>query len=337
MTGIALELAQPRAAVNTPVASRVSARDALGLRSPLPEDAALAYMVLDRSAGFWQDGYYTPLTEGLHTVHVWYNHMWATQTLYVTEIAELRAGPLSMTNGEQRRLYFTGTGADGIALHDVNVTGCTVVPETLGRVENGYFHAESEGTGYIRAWVGNVITYIPVSIGKAAEDADANPGEIPPLPEVPQGTRFRDPMQTHGEFTGIPGGGHYTFDVTFRTAVYRFRHDGDMAIFRLLADGAGLTERGQWEYIPRDVRAADAYHVVIMLNVNPFDFPPLVFELFHSMMKTLADEGRTVFVVSSPSAASVENTAVIRDGVRYIYDVEEIRFFTDGELIWWYA
>jgi len=481
MTGIALEMAQQRVAVNTPVASRVYARDALGLRFPMPEDVPLAYMVLDRDMGTWQDGYYTPLVAGEHTVHVWYNHMWATQTLYVVEIAELQTSPLSLANGERRRLRFTGTGTDGSTLTDVNVTDFIVVPATMGRVEDGYFHATGQGVGYIRAWVGHTVTYIPVSVGRVSAAIDmrlntphfssypaafvqggvrfdqigahliprldynvvhspetqaahmvfdppivipALPGEKitalrmqvhgdgsghwlrarvtdgngtshninftqnadfigwetltvllpagapgpftleriwmaalgaeedavhsvyfynlqalyepPPLQEVPLGTRFADPLRTHGVFTGVPGGGSHTFDVTFVTQTYRFRHEDDMAIIRLLANASGLTERRQWEYMMRDVRASDPYHIVILLNTNPFAFPPIVFELFHNMMRTFADEGRTVFVVST-SAGSAQGSLTLRDGVRYIDGADEIHFFTDGRQIWWYG
>jgi hypothetical protein len=481
MTGIALEMAQQRVAVNTPVASQVFARDAANLRFPMPEGATFAYMALDRTAGFWQDGYYTPLVAGTHTVSVWYNHMWATQVIYVVEIAELHAAPISLGNGGLRRLRFTGTGVDGSTLADINVMNFDVVPATLGRIENGYFHATGDGVGYIRARVGNVAAYIPVSVGRASPAIDMQRGAIhfsaypaslvggsvvfdrvgnhqipllkytvsdapetqaahmvfdpplaipvsygetpvalrlqvhgdgsghwlrgrvtdgngtthnidftqnadfigwenvtaqlpanapgpftldrlwmaalgagedaehsvyfynlqalyapPPLPEVPQGTRFRDPMQTHAEFSGIPGGHDYAFDLTFVTNTYRFRHDGDMAIFRLLANDSGLTARTQWEHIIRDVRGADPYHVVVMLNVNPMDFPPLVFDLFHAMMRSFADEGRTVFVLS-PLANAAETSLVLRDGVRYIRGADEVRMFTDGKQIWWYA
>ncbi|MCL2603117.1 MAG: phosphodiester glycosidase family protein [Defluviitaleaceae bacterium] len=480
MAGIALEMAQQRVAVNTPVASRVFARDALGLRFPMPEDAQLAYMA-DRDMGIWRDGYYTPLIAGEHTVHVWFGHMWAAQTIYVLEIAELYAAPVSLMNGEQRRLRFTGTGADGSTIPDVNVTQFNVVPASLGRVENGYFYAAGSGTGYIRAWVNNIVTYVPVSVGRVsapivmpmgavsfsgypaafvtgdvrhetvgthliprltytvkdapetqaahmvfdppleipssqdevptalrlqvhgdgsghwlrARVADGNgtthninftqnadfvgwetltaqlPANVPgpftveriwmatlgagedaehtvyffnlqalyaplPLPEIPRGSFFADPMQTHGAFTGIPGGGRHVFDLTFVTQAYRFRYEDDMAIIRLTANASGLTDRRQWEYVMRDVRAVDAHHVVIMPGIDPSAFPPLVYELFHAMVRTLADEGRLVFVVS-PSPESAEVSLALRDGVRYIGGMEEIRFFTDGRQIWWYA
>jgi hypothetical protein len=425
--------------------------------------------------GFWLNGFYTPLTAGTHTLNVWYEQYWAVQTLYVVNIAELHAEPVSVLHGEQRLLRFSGTAVDGTTLTDVQVTDLTVVPASLGRVENGYFHSLSAGVGYIRAVLGNITLYIPVSVGRASAPVSlrgggiafsgypsfvtgkteislvgtvlipqltynvitgpetqaahmlfdppialpASPGETPvalrlqvhgypsghwlrgrvtdgnglahninfttdmdftgwlnltaqlpvnapgpftldrlwmaalgsevsaeytvyfnalqtlyaplPLPEVPVGSRFRDPMMTHGEFAGIPGGGNVILDVPADAGVYRFNRAENMAIIQLAANPTGLTERRQWEYIVRDVNTADPYHVVVLLNENPLNFPPLIFELFHNMMRTFAEEGRTVFVVSPTG------TLTIRDGVRYIGASEQIRFFTDGKQIWWYG
>jgi hypothetical protein len=478
-TGIALEMARQRVAVGTPVASRVYARDASGFRFPMVEGADLTYMVLDRTSGFWQDGYYTPLTAGAHTVHVWQNHLWSSQTIYAVDIAELHTAPVSLLAGENQRLVFLGTAVDGSTLTDVHVNNFRVVPTSLGRVEGGYFHAANEGVGYIRVTLGNVTANIPVSVGRASEPVNmrvdfmfsgypdfvegdvqisqvsshliprlsysivpstetqaahmvfdpplvlpVTPDEVPvalrlqvhgdgsghwlrgrvrdgngvshnidftrnadfegwqnvtahlpanapgpfvlerlwmavleageasehavyfynlqtlyappSLPEVPRGTSFADPLRTHGEFTGIPGGGSHAFDVNFGTAAYRFSHVDDMAIMRLAANNAGLTDRRQWERILQDVLAADAAFVVVLINVNPMGFPPLMFELFHELMRSFLDEGRTVFVVS-PSPDSNEGSLTLRDGVRYIKAVDEIRFFTDGDKIWWYA
>ncbi|MCL2190189.1 MAG: phosphodiester glycosidase family protein [Defluviitaleaceae bacterium] len=488
MTGIILEMAQTRAAVGTPVAATVLARDALGFRLPMPQDANVAYMVLDRSMGFWQDGYYHPLQAGMHTVQVWYNHLWASQVLYVVEIAELHAAPVSLLEGQDTRLRFTGTAMDGTTLRDVNVLHFTVVPESLGRVDDGIFYAAAHGggTGYIRAWVGNVVAYVPVSIGGASlpinmsdramqfsgypafvsgsvrvdnigthriprlaynifiadetqaahmafypplqipVTADATPVALrmqvygdgsghwlrarvrdgngalhnidftrnadfygwetvtaqlpanapapfeldriwmvtlgaseasshavffynlqalyapPAMPDVPQGARFRDMTQTHGAFTGIPGGGSFEFDIPATAGTYRFERADNMAIIHLSASSTGLTERRQWEYLQRDIRNARAENVVILMNANPLAFPTATQDLFHNMLRMLEGEGHRIFVVSSSSAIS-ETVLSVRDGIRYIVAPQpetgaaQIRFWTDANDIWWYA
>jgi len=490
MTGITLEMAQLRAAVGTPIASTVLARDALGLRFPLPPDANVAFMVLDRAAGFWQDGYYTPLRAGEHTVNVWHDHLWATQVIQVVEIAELHAEPVSLLSGEAARLHFSGTGVDGSTLPDVNVRHFVVEPDTLGRVEDNYFHASTgfAGVGHIRAWVGNVVAYIPVSVGDTSAPVNfltsgitfsgypafvtgavhiaqvgahriprleyrisnapetqaahmefdpplaipVTPGHTPsalrlqvhgdgsghwmrgrvidanglahnidftrnadftgwdrvtaqlpanapgpftldriwmvtlgaseysqhvvyfynlqalyaplPLPEVPQGARFRDPTQTHGAFTGIPGGAAHELTLPATTEAYRFNQLDNVAIIRLMSNNAGLTERSQWEQIRRDIHRSNPDHVIILMSTSPLRFPQMAYTLFHTMLRTFADEGRGVFV-ASPASGIAETELTVRDGVRYIRvplpetGNAQIRFWTDanGRQIWWYA
>jgi hypothetical protein len=164
----------------------------------------------------------------------------------------------------------------------------------------------------------------------------------PHATDVPRGSRFRDRTQTHGEFRGIPGGGSYVLEVPGSVGEYRFNREDNMAIIQLAANAAGLTERGQWGWLLRDVRSFDSEHVVILMALSPLDFTPLVQELFHEMLRVLAEEGRMVFAVSAVNDAA-EAELSLRDGVRYINLPKpdggnaEIRFWTDGRLVWWYG
>jgi hypothetical protein len=162
---------------------------------------------------------------------------------------------------------------------------------------------------------------------------------------VPQGTRFRDRLQTHGDFVGVPGGGSHTLEVPAAAGSFRSSREGNMVILNLVANASGLTERRQWDWVMRDVRRTDPEHVVILINENPLDFPPLVRELFHEMMRALAEQGRLVFVASATGEADGAHgpQLSLRDGVRYINLPKpdgggaELRFFTDGGQIWWYG
>jgi exopolysaccharide biosynthesis protein len=158
----------------------------------------------------------------------------------------------------------------------------------------------------------------------------------PLLPEVPGGTRFHDPLQTHSGFTGIPNGGSHVLAVPAAAGEYRFNHADNLAIINLAANHLGLTERSQWEKMARDIQNADPRHIVLLMNANPLNFSSQMLELFHGMMTAFAEEGRTVIVVSCGNPQE-ELVLTLRDNVRYIHNVAEIRIFTDGGQIWWYA
>jgi hypothetical protein len=483
MTGIVIEALSSRAVAGIPAAA-VRATDARGLRFPvnnIEENDYILFANRNSEAGFWQDGLYIPLTAGEHHLLVWFGDTSVSKTIYVTDMSELRAPPVSTRQGETTRLRFSGTAADGSFLTDITVTDISVFPETLGRIENGHFIASEGGTGYIRARLGSAVTYVPISVGKASPplsmlrstfafvgypetvqgtatltpmgthmvsrlsymvqpsektqafhmvfepplvvpvvpdavpthlrmqvfgdasghwlrgrvtDADgvshtinfiqqldfegwdvvtaALPANLvlpftldrvwmavlgaydysehtvyfyniqalhapPPLPEVPAGTRFRDRLMTHDEFAGFPDGFNAVRTAPTGPWAYGFSmYAQRTAIVRLSAASSGLDDRNQWADLPVDVFNRNPRHVIIRINANPQRFQAHTFELFHGMMRTFVDEGRTVLVLFPGGNADGEAELTVRDGVRYI-GARELHIFAYGDDIRWHA
>ena len=199
MAGIVMELSQNRAAVGTPVTARVFAEDARGTRFDLTSGALLSFAVLDETTGSWYGNTFTLLTAGLHILHVWYGAYWASHSLYVADIAELHIAPISLMEGQNTVLRFSGTATDGTAVPMVTVSDFTVVPESLGYVRDGHFYAVNGGTGFIRAQTGNAVTYIPVSIGGSSAPLpllESNLGYFGYPAFVTGGVRF-EPVGAH--------------------------------------------------------------------------------------------------------------------------------------------
>ena len=477
MVGIAMETNVTRTALGVPIIASVYAVDAAGLRFPLYEDAH-TLIGWQQGSGFWDGNVYTPMqANSEYELFASHRNMWASQTLYVMEMAELRATPVAVHNGGRAALRFNGTAVDGSFFPTVTVTDLTVSPASLGHIEGGYFVATGTGTGYIRARLGNVVAYVPVSVGAVSNaldmrwslpmfsgypsavtgsaalvplaghlvsrlnyslnatsetqaahlafnpplaiPSDANgapthlrmqvhgdgsghwlrgrvtdaegvshvinfaqhvdfvgwnvvtaalPADLPlpltldrvwmaslnndisrtysvyfyniqalfapPLaPSVPVGTRFIDPLMTHGAFTGVAGGFYLSRSAPLNAGEYRFDVVGNTAVARLSANNNGLDNRQQWDWLINDVAAYNPTHLIIRMNVNPQTFPRQMFELFHAMMRDFAADGRTILIFFPGGEEAV---LTLRDGVRYIA-TERFSVFTHGENIWWYG
>jgi len=89
----------------------------------------------------------------------------------IPQIAELRGHPSAISlfeTGQQVSLRFSGVGIDGNHVANIplsNVTSFTVVPQSLGFMEDGVFTATGSGGGYLVATVHGVNTYIPIAVG----------------------------------------------------------------------------------------------------------------------------------------------------------------------------
>jgi len=160
---------------------------------------------------------------------------------------------------------------------------------------------------------------------------------------VPQGTVMSDRLRVERHFGGIPGGRNYTFNIPTASSQTEYDAFGwaDFAVVTMTAEGGGLAAGGitQWRDFMPDIRSNDPSFVLVLMDSNPLHFRQrMEFELFHLAMRELQNEGRLVFVVSSQGD---ETNLHIRDGVRYIdmampeEGTASIRFWTDGDRIWW--
>ncbi|MCL2199215.1 MAG: phosphodiester glycosidase family protein [Defluviitaleaceae bacterium] len=151
---------------------------------------------------------------------------------------------------------------------------------------------------------------------------------------VPVGTVFQDNMRAAEGFTGVPSGGAYEFMIP-ENAEFSVTGNSRFAVVNLSAGGGGIQAANvyQWLYFMPGIRTLNLPYVVILLDRCPTTFSRrMEAELLHLALQQLNDEGRTVFVVSSGE----ETRLNMRDNIRYItMEGESIRFWTDGERIWW--
>ena len=164
--------------------------------------------------------------------------------------------------------------------------------------------------------------------------------------QIPQGTVFHDRLRADSAFNGVPGGGSYQFTIPASGSGtgYSSMAWSDFAVITMTAQGGGISvaDRSQWSRFMADIRAINPGNVVILMDTNPLNFSQrMEFELFHGAMEELRAEGRLVFVVSATGTPGTEATLTMRDGIRYINvsepdaGIATIRFFTDGDQIWW--
>jgi len=162
---------------------------------------------------------------------------------------------------------------------------------------------------------------------------------------VPRGTVFADNLRVARDFAGLPGGFTHVLPVPRAEdeTVFSVAPHTNLAVATMTARAGGIqaTNIEQWRNFLPMLRGHHTLHnVVILLDENPKDFTRrMEYELFHTALTMLRDEGRTVFVVS---ATGEETTMTMRDNIRYInlaqneYAPAIIRFFTDpmGEIRW---
>jgi hypothetical protein len=161
-------LSQERVFVGTPVTVQAVGVDPYGHSLPLPEvDTRSTLYAEPASDGAWQGSTYIPLKSGLQTVQVLYGGTNAWKYLWVYDIAELQSSTSSIRTleGMSTPLTFTGVATDGTEVPAGNGVQVRVMPENLGVWQNEVFTATSTGAGYLECSVGNVTTYVELTVG----------------------------------------------------------------------------------------------------------------------------------------------------------------------------
>ncbi|MCL2049285.1 MAG: phosphodiester glycosidase family protein [Defluviitaleaceae bacterium] len=147
--------------------------------------------------------------------------------------------------------------------------------------------------------------------------------------EVPQGTVFQDRLRVVRNF----GESGMVELAVPDNAEFKVSAQGNIAVATITASGGGIqsTNVDQWKYLMPSIRALQLPYAVIVLDKNPLDFTRrMEYELLHLAMKTLRDEGMTVFVVSKGEAA-----LTMRDNIRYVTTEDSIRLWANGGEIRW--
>lgn len=121
----------------------------------------------DDPNGRWMDEYYYPGRTGRINLIAAYNQYTGEGSIEVGQLAELIANTqlIKLMEGEKKSLTFTGTDTEGKQKYIPSGVSYEIVPPELGHMDYGTFVADSAGSGYIKASVGQISTYIEVHVG----------------------------------------------------------------------------------------------------------------------------------------------------------------------------
>jgi len=181
MVKISLEMNQSRAIVGMPIDGQVFGEDEFWNRTLI--NASDVTFIADESRGYWQDGAYTPLRPGRHTLEVRYGEYRATQTIFVYELAQLQPNrpSISLFEGQRTTVRFEGLSTDGTTVSIPAVERRRVSPTSLGHFVGDEFVATGYGAGYIAAAIGDVRVFIPVFVNGFPRSIDIHGARVAPL------------------------------------------------------------------------------------------------------------------------------------------------------------
>ena len=124
--------------------------------------------ITSHSTGTYQNGYFYPSELGNANFGVTFSDGTSsnTQELKVLQLAEIIPDSTRIITdvGLQNRLSFSGKSEDGFSAYIYTGLNYEVFPNTLGRVVNDTFIADSIGSGFIKCWIGDIVTYVGVSV-----------------------------------------------------------------------------------------------------------------------------------------------------------------------------
>ena len=181
MVRIYLEMNQNRTIAGMSIGGQVFGEDEFWNRTPI--NASDVTFIADEGRGYWQDGAYTPLHAGRHTLEVRYGEYRATQTIFVYELAQLQPNRPSVTlfEGQRTTVRFEGISTDGTTVPISVVERKRVSPTSLGHFVGDEFVATGSGAGYIAAAIGDVRAFIPVFVSGFPQAIDMHGAHVAPL------------------------------------------------------------------------------------------------------------------------------------------------------------
>jgi len=181
MVNIYLEMGQNRAIVGMPVSGQVFGEDVFWNRTAI--NASSVTFIADEGRGHWQNGAYTPLHPGRHTLEVRYGEHRATQTIFAYELAQLQPNrpSVSLFQGQRTTVRFDGLSTDGTTVPIPAVEHRRVSPTNLGHFVGDEFVATGYGAGYIAAAIGDVRVFIPVFVNGFPRAIDMHSARVAPL------------------------------------------------------------------------------------------------------------------------------------------------------------
>lgn len=229
----------------------------------------------------------------------------------------------------------------------------SVEPETLGKVEDGKFTAIAPGTGYAKCNLFDVDCYIKINIGAEKTDidlphakkfsdklnidfddttlADDNFDVIcfgnMCLNTKEKPTGYKETIKkylTSAKQKATLGLSVGKLDENLDIKTFK-QHDGyslnkfkNLTVVNLTAKNGCLfkTNAKQWQTFQNNLQNQKSDFIIIMLDKNPKSFVPnKEYELFHSVLKKFADDGKKIFVLYNNELNTNVN---VKDKIRYV-------------------
>ena len=180
------------------------------------------------------------------------------------------------------------------------------VPPYLGAMDGGWFVPNYAGSGWLTVAAHNARAFIPIVPNPYADVVFG----------MPQSDRARDSLQR--EY--LPALAENEREIWYlgRGLVHLSYYWYDNFVIHVDAGERGLvaTDPALWGYLTTRLAQTNAQNIVVRTNLPRLTSAPnLEIQMFHSLLRELADAGHNVFVVSASGAA---NFSYLRDGVRYI-------------------
>jgi len=281
-----------------------------------------------------------------------YGNFNTTASIEVLELAQIvpNVQTLDLNTGETATLTFTGLSPLGHS-EQLNSVFIEATPADVGSFYNNVFTAGTS-SGVIRASIGDIATYIGVSVNEQGHidhpesDVSQNPYNVLLEPEDPgfditiAGNTSLAPfleLPEIGDFVQMRNRALHTFmrgsnlgvfvgpteitemenlDTMAWSISYRLDNIGNgIGMVSLNATNGSLTNTSvyNWRFIS-EVNYYDIDHVIVLINTQVDTLP--VYEqqmLLHALEQMVLE--RSVFVVS---AVGTESTATIENGVNFI-------------------
>lgn len=192
-----INLSADKVFAGSPITINAVGLDENSRKTTLPAEL-ITYSSSDLNGRFEGNVFY-PSTPGLVNVQAVYNGFTQEKAIEVLKLAQLvpLKDSLAMTVGQNATLSFEGISTSGTS---APITGVQyeVVPAELGEVVDNVFYAKGGKSGYIKCYMGDVATYIDVTLGTETRWID----------------NFNNPEKNPIEFaasgTGVKGRAYYS-------------------------------------------------------------------------------------------------------------------------------
>ena len=181
-----------------------------------------------------------------------------------------------------------------------------VHPHYLGQMDGNWFIPNYEANGWLAIAAHNARAFLPINLDQYAY----------PTYNIPQSDVAQDNRRVYSMHTLIDSERevwlHGQVDAYFSYYWY------DVFMAQIVSSSRGIMAHNPaaWAHLTYDLANTQAHNIVIHTNFTPLYFANSTeFQMFHRLMRELADNGRNVFVVS---AYGEHNWVHLWDGVRYV-------------------